>query len=61
MDKQINPNIVLDTLFEKVQELTREDIIKSAYVKQLEEKIEELNKTLLDLTKQLEVANNNNK
>lgn len=36
---QVNPNYALDVLFEKVQELTREAILKDAYIRQLEAEI----------------------
>lgn len=59
--KGANPVIAIDVLFERVQTLTREDILKSAYIIELENKINELNETILELVSQIEVANNNKK
>jgi hypothetical protein len=39
---QINPQVMLETLFEKVEQLTREGVMKDAYIKQLEAELDKL-------------------
>jgi hypothetical protein len=41
-NNQVSPSLVYDALFEKVNELTRDNIIQSAYIKQLETRIKQL-------------------